>query len=206
MRIAELSRTTGVSAATIKYYVRAGLLPPGERTHANQVDYGPAHARRLRLVRALIEIGGLSITDAARVLEILDGGDHSTWESVGKAQYALDHRRDPGPGDDPIAQAAVDDLLARRGWEVFEDNPARATLVEVCTTLRQLGHDDFVEALDDYAEAVERIAAVDVGVVARQPSVEQTVESVIVGTVLGDTVLAALRRLAQEHLSRNAFG
>ncbi|MQY27988.1 hypothetical protein NRB56_35710 [Nocardia sp. RB56] len=206
MRIAELSRTTGVSAATIKYYVRAGLLPPGERTHANQVDYGPAHARRLRLVRALIEIGGMSITDAARVLEVLDGGDLSTWQAVGKAQYALDLRRTAGPGGDPVARAAVDELLARRGWQVFEENPARATLVEVCATLRQLGHDDFVGALDEYAEAVERVAAVDVAVVARQPSVEQTVEYVIVGTVLGDTVLAALRRLAQEHLSRNAFG
>ncbi|MCX4094177.1 MerR family transcriptional regulator [Nocardia sp. alder85J] len=205
MRIAELSRTTGVSTATIKYYVREGLLPPGERTHANQVDYGPAHARRLRLVRALIEIGGLSITDAARVLEVLDEGEHSTWESVGKAQYTLDRRRAVTPGDDPAARAAVEALLARRGWRVQADSPARDTLIEVCATLHRLGHDDFVAALDGYADAVERIAAVDVAVVARQPSLEQTVESVIVGTVLGDTLLAALRRLAQEHLSRDAL-
>jgi DNA-binding transcriptional MerR regulator len=203
LRIAELSRATGVPAATIKYYVREGLLPPGERLHANQVDYGPAHARRLRLVRALIEIGGLSITDAARVLEILDAGDHSTWESVGEAQYALDLRHTAAPGDDPAARAAVDELLARRGWQVHEESPSRAVLIGVCATLRELGHDEFVTALDDYAEAVERIAAVDIAAVARRPSLEQTVESVIVGTVLGDTALAALRRLAQEHLSRD---
>jgi DNA-binding transcriptional MerR regulator len=39
MRIAELSRRSGVSVPTIKYYLREGLLPPGERTSPNQALY-----------------------------------------------------------------------------------------------------------------------------------------------------------------------
>ena len=38
MRVAELSRRTDVSVASIKYYLREGLLPAGERTGPNQAD------------------------------------------------------------------------------------------------------------------------------------------------------------------------
>ena len=38
MRMAELSRRTGVPVPTIKYYLREGLLPPGERTSPNQAQ------------------------------------------------------------------------------------------------------------------------------------------------------------------------
>ena len=53
MRIAELSRDSGVPVPTIKYYVREGLLPPGELTSPNQAQYDASHLRRLRLIRAL---------------------------------------------------------------------------------------------------------------------------------------------------------
>ncbi len=42
MRVAELSRRSGVSVASIKYYLREGLLPPGELTSPNQAHYGEA--------------------------------------------------------------------------------------------------------------------------------------------------------------------
>lgn len=32
MRLADLSKRSGVSTATIKYYLREGLLPPGGRS------------------------------------------------------------------------------------------------------------------------------------------------------------------------------
>ncbi|MDN6137018.1 MAG: MerR family transcriptional regulator [Corynebacterium sp.] len=40
--MAELSRITGVSVSTIKYYVREGLLAPGEAISKNQALYGQA--------------------------------------------------------------------------------------------------------------------------------------------------------------------
>jgi hypothetical protein len=45
---------------TIKYYVREGLLPPGQLASPNQTQYDNSHLRRLRLIRALTEVGGLS--------------------------------------------------------------------------------------------------------------------------------------------------
>ncbi|MCZ0996114.1 hypothetical protein O1L44_28205 [Streptomyces noursei] len=67
---------------------------------------------------------------------------------------------------------------------------------------QDLGQGAFVEVLDDYAEACERIADADLAYVGRHADVEELVESVVVGTVLGDAVLTALRRLA--HVDRSA--
>ena len=203
MRIAELSRLSGVTPATIKYYLREGLLPPGVHTHPNQVEYTEHHVTRLRLIRALIEIGGLSISTTFDLLSVLDSASIDAWESVGKAQYAVISRRaNTGIDVDTAAEQIVDALLARRGWRVRPDNPARRLLIELCANLHRLGHDDIVGALDDYAAAVEQIVAVDIGLIRDQPDIAAVTEKVIVGTILGDTLLSALRQLAQEHASR----
>jgi DNA-binding transcriptional MerR regulator len=204
VRIAELSRRSGVPIATIKYYLREALLPPGVHTHPNQVDYNDGHVTRLRLIRALMDIGGLSISAASELLAVLDTTDLDAWESVGKAQYAVSTRR-AAPTDEPIDAAAastVDALLARRGWQIHSESPARRTLIDVCATLHRLGHDDIVAALDDYADAIEPIAAIDINLVKDQTSIAAITEKVIVATTLGDSLLSALRQLAQEHASR----
>jgi DNA-binding transcriptional MerR regulator len=203
MRIAELSRTSGVPPATIKYYVREGLLPSGVRTHHNQVDYSADHVNRLRLIRALINIGGLSIETARELLTVLDAGNLPPRESLGAVLYALGGPRSPvGENEQETATADVEALLARRGWQIDEQSPARRTLIDVCATLRLLGHTDVVAAMDDYAAATESIATTDIGLVRSEPTLERMTETAIVGTILGDTLLAALRRLAQEHLSQ----
>ncbi|MBF6163311.1 MerR family transcriptional regulator [Streptomyces gardneri] len=203
MRIAELSRASGVSPATIKYYVREGLLPSGVRTHRNQAEYSEAHVSRLRLIRALVDIGGVSIEAARELLAALDSGNLSARDSLGHVQYALGGRRSP-VADEQRAAAAEDvaALLDGRGWRIHDESPALGTLIDVCAALRQLGHGDVVGALDDYAGASEAIAATDLALVRNEPAVERMTETAIVGTILGDTLLAALRRLAQEHLSR----
>ncbi|WP_107656734.1 MerR family transcriptional regulator [Nocardia suismassiliense] len=202
MRIAELSRSSGVPPATIKYYLREGLLRPGVRTHHNQVDYGEEHVNRLRLIRALVDIGGISISAAAELLTVLDSGSLSAREALGEALYALGGRRSPvGAEQQEAAEADVDALLTRRGWQIGDESPARHTLTDVCAALRQLGHADVLGVIDDYAAAAEAVAAVDVGLVRDEPTVERMTETAIVGTILGDTMLSALRRLAQEHIS-----
>ncbi|MEU7628770.1 MerR family transcriptional regulator [Nocardia sp. NPDC049220] len=202
MRIAELSRISGVPAATIKFYVREGLLPPGVRTHHNQAEYSGDHVGRLRLIRALVDIGGLSVGAAKELLAVLDGGSVSARDAIGHVLYALGGRRSP-VGDEQRETAAGDvaQLLNRRGWHIDETSPARGTLVEVCAALRLLGHADVVAAMDDYATACEAIAATDLALVGKKSGLERMTETAIVGTILGDTVLSALRRLAQEHLS-----
>ena len=208
MRIGELSRRSGVPVPTIKYYVREGLLPAGDRTKANQVEYAEAHLRRLGLVRALIEVGGISVRTAQRVLAHLDDQGTAPLSSMGKAQYAL-LGHDPGALPDRVPKAELDDeaavgrrwvneLIERQGWSVGPNNPARGVLAEALAMVHRLGLDDVLARLDSYADAVAGVAEVDVELALGRPSLDEVAERVVVWTVLGDRVLSALRRLAQE--------
>ncbi len=199
MRIAELSGRTGVPIPTIKFYLREGLLPPGERTSPNQAQYQEDHARRLKLIRALVDVGGLSIGAARAVLGDLDSIGDDTLEQLGKVQYSLTQRRDNGDDDARrLAEVQVDQLIERHGWSIFGDNPARASLTEVIATLRRLGQDDVLALLDRYAEAAADLAAMEVAAMWQRPSIEDRAEGVVTFAVLADALLAALRRLAQE--------
>ena len=78
MRMGQLSSETGVAVATIKYYLREGLLPAGELSPPNQARYDESHVRRLALIRSLLEVGGLSIADVGAVLAVIDDPGRSS--------------------------------------------------------------------------------------------------------------------------------
>jgi DNA-binding transcriptional MerR regulator len=206
MRIAQLSRRTGVSVPTIKYYLREGLLPAGELTSPNQARYDEEHVRRLRLIRALVDVGGLSIGQVRDVLTAVDSRDENVHNVLGAAQKSITmpHAR----ADDESWQDArreVDELIARRGWRASGDSPAGQTLAAVIVTLRELGHDDILSVYDEYAKACERIAEVDLDYLGRSAKVEDMVERMVIGTVLGEASLAAIRRLAHQEASARRF-
>ncbi|NIJ14059.1 DNA-binding transcriptional MerR regulator [Saccharomonospora amisosensis] len=204
--MAELSRGSGVAVATIKYYLREGLLHPGERTSPNQARYDESHVRRLRLVRALLEVGGLSIASVREILTAIDSHDR-TYDVLGIAQHGLPLNR--GSANQRTEQWAiqrVEEVAAKRGWRLeLRQAPVQA-LVGVLCTLRNLGHARLVDALDTYAEAADRLAESDLEFVVGLPTTESIVESAVVGTVLGDAVLVALRRIAQANVSARRFG
>jgi DNA-binding transcriptional MerR regulator len=204
MRIGELSRTTGVPVPTIKYYIREGLLPAGEPTGRNQARYEERHQRRLTLVRALVEVGGLSVAATRRVLEQLDRPGIRLRESLGKTQFAL-ALPTRGTADPEAGAAEVDALLERLGWRVGASNPARQALAELLGTLRRLGQDDVLAVVDAYAAAAENLAETEVALVLARPDTESRLQAVVVGSVLGDALLSALRRLAQENAASRAL-
>ncbi|MFD1531852.1 MerR family transcriptional regulator [Pseudonocardia aurantiaca] len=200
--MAELSGRTGVPIPTIKFYLREGLLPPGERTSPNQAQYGEEHARRLKLIRALVDVGGLSIVASRAVLGHLDSVGVDTLEQLGKVQYSLTQRREREQEDDDAWRAAedqVEGLVERHGWTIRGDNPARASLIEVIATLHRLGQHDVLDLLDRYADAAEGLAAAEVAAMWARPSIEDRAEGVVTFAVLADALIAALRRLAQEN-------
>lgn len=192
-----------MSVATIKYYMREGLVPQGERTRPNQAVYDESHLRRLRLARALIDVGGLPVAVAHDVLQTLDGERSNLHELLGKAQYAATTRKDADTDTEEWRQAEEDvrALIAERGWVILPEGPALLSLTETVAMLRRLGQAGYLKLLGSYADAAERLAADEVAHVVAQPDIEGMAEVVVVGTVLGDALLAALRRLAQESVS-----
>ncbi|MFL5838162.1 MAG: MerR family transcriptional regulator, partial [Solirubrobacteraceae bacterium] len=53
LRMGELARASGVSAATIKHYLREGLLPEPVKTSRNMAYYPPEFVERIKLIRQL---------------------------------------------------------------------------------------------------------------------------------------------------------
>lgn len=201
MRISELSAVSAVATPTIKFYLREGLLPPGEATGPNQASYGEEHVRRLRLIRALIDVGGLSVASAHEVLGAVDAPDVPLAQVFGVAQRAISQA-------DLYARPATDEALGRvrslvaaRGWRVSEGNPGLVGAANVVDAFRAIGHPELSDFLEGYAESAEAVARADLRSVGRQSDVAAMAETVVAGTVLGDAMFAALRRIAQEHVT-----
>jgi DNA-binding transcriptional MerR regulator len=206
MRIAELSRRSGVPVPTIKYYVRERLLAPGKLTSPNQAQYDDTHVRRLRLIRALVDVGDLSIAETRDVLATIDSPGRTLHKTLGTAQHAVtpSFERTADEESWAVATRQVEELVRRRGWQVTSASPAWELLTQVLATFHELGQDDLAALLDDYADAAERLAEVEVGAVLSRPDLESMLEGVVIGTTLGDSLLAALRRLAQANVSARA--
>jgi DNA-binding transcriptional MerR regulator len=205
VRIGELSRRTGVAVPTIKYYLRDGLLPPGELTSRNQAQYGEDHVQRLRLVRALIEVGGLSVASVRTVLEAAADPDRNQHSVFGKAMQAIAHTAPVDPVLLPAADEEVAALVERMGWRVRPDGPAWGPLASVLATFRQLGYLSMLERIDGYARAAQLIADIDMEITEARGTVIERLEEVIVTNVVGDVALTALRRMAQEDGSVRRF-
>lgn len=206
MRIGELSSRSGVPVPTIKFYVREGLLPAGQLTSPNQASYDSGHERRLRLIRALLDVGGLSLAAIGDVLRVVEDPEQPVHKVLGIAAKRLTPLRGGESGPElEDARDEVAELLERRGWRAGADRPAGESLAEVVVALRRAGHGGFVELLDDYAAAAETVARADLDYVGRRVAREDLVESVVVGTVLGEAMFGALRRLAQADASARAY-
>lgn len=195
MRISELSKRTGVSVASIKYYTREGLLPAGVQIGYNSTEYDEDHVARLRLIRALIDSGGLSVAAAGRVIAAIDDPATSLPHVFGIAQQALPR------GSAPPSESALDlvrGVMRERGWATVADNPGLPLAASVIDDLTRTGHTEVTEQLSRYAAAMDVVAEADLDAVAASGDSDRSAETVVVGIALGDALLAGLRRIAQE--------
>ncbi|MFE2066845.1 MerR family transcriptional regulator [Streptomyces sp. NPDC059467] len=212
MRLAQLSARSGVSAATIKYYLREGLLPPGRQVNATTAEYDEEHLRRLRLVRAMIQVGRVPVAKVREVLGHVDDDSLGRTIRLGAALWALPQVPEPDE-DDEYVRAAHDEvgtLLDRLGWENAKQlttiSPAYRSLVLAVAAFRRLGYDWGAEVLAPYAELMHRTAVLDLDLLETQPSEPERIEFAVLGAILNEPVLQALHRLAQEEESSRRYG
>ncbi|MEV5336532.1 MerR family transcriptional regulator [Streptomyces werraensis] len=219
MRISELSRRSGVSIPTIKYYLRDGLLPAGRPTAANQAEYDEDHVRRLRLIRSLIGVRGLSVSATRDVLAAVDEQQGDVHLLLGLVLGALPVERSgrpprwDGAAEPAGAGAAAGDaaqdvarLTAEMGWKTSPNPPAAQVVAETLETMRALGVDYDWRSLVPYAELADRAARLDLDQLRDAGDPLQQAERAVLLTVLLEPALLALRRLAQEHHSALRFG
>lgn len=196
--MAELAARSGLTVATIKYYLREGLLPAGVATGATRATYDESHVHRLRLIRALTDVAGMSLETVREVLAGIEQAG-TLHDAVGSAHTRLGTLPDQSASAGSLQ--AVDDLLARHGWELAPDSPQRTVLAHSLDTLAALDFPLDVAILDSYAAAMASIATAEVASVLAEDR-EQSAERAVIGTVLQEPVLLAIRRIAQENASR----
>ncbi len=212
MRVSSLAAVSGVSVASIKFYLREGLLPAGRRTRANSALYGPEHLRRIRLIRALREVGGVTIEGIATICRVLDepGSSFTTMMTmIGCVADALGPPVALDKDADLWAAAAADleAFLAANGLPHRPESIARAQLTGALVGLRRhLNPTTPAFIFAPYVEAMRSITAWEresaslpgsMGITGEGPSA--VLEAVVYGTILFEPAILAIRRLLHEY-------
>lgn len=211
MRLTELSERSGTSTATIKYYLREGLLPSGRRISATQSEYEESHLRRLRLIRALTQVGRLPVATVREVLSNVDDTSLDQHTRIGAAVWALPHGSQPDPDgrEEQDADRTAQALLKELGWGFSHAagaaSPAYRMLVGAVAALRRLGYPAAAANLLPYARAAEQVARTDLELIAGYEDAEEQIEAAVACTVLYEPVLLSLRRLAEAEESNRRF-
>jgi DNA-binding transcriptional MerR regulator len=210
VKVSELSASSGVPLSTIKYYLREGLLPPGERSSPNQASYDQGHLDRLDLIRALREVAGLPVDVVRKVVEAVDHPE----SGVDPIETAL--MRLPGAG--PAARSPEEEaeyertyqevLAFARGleWSTGEyGHGYLAGLAEALVRIRRHLFPDYpIENLEPFARAVWALSEAEFANVPIEGSpvplagddLAEPTRRAIIGTILFEPVLLALRRYA----------
>lgn len=171
MLLAELAQVSGTSAASIKYYRREGLLPPGEHVTATRQEYGQGHVERLQLIQVLREMVGAPIARIRRLTAILDDPDQGLLRALREAQsitLGVDNGPPTRQRDSVPEHPSIAPLLQHLGWPDIDSAPRRA-LSELLQGLDQQGAPTGPEVLLTYAAPMRQIARADLAWMRRLP-------------------------------------
>lgn len=207
-RISDLVRLTGVPMATVKYYLREGLLPQGERVTARLTTYDDRHVRALGLLRILREVGRVPMESLRQLVAAARTPGGTVHELFAAAADALAPRPAPGGELRPMTRELADGLIAQAGWTHVRpdavDRENLAAALEVVATYDTHPRDP--AELAPYLRFADDIASYEIGHLDDAKDRLGLLEEMVVGQVVFGEVLAILRRLAEEHHSRVRFG
>jgi DNA-binding transcriptional MerR regulator len=74
MKIAEVSESYGLSADTLRYYERIGLIPPVNRNGGGIRDYSELDIKRVEFIKCM-RSAGLPVEVLAKYVDLVQQGD-----------------------------------------------------------------------------------------------------------------------------------
>lgn len=153
LKISELAEGAGVPVATVRHYLREGLLPEGKKTSRNMAYYPAELVDRIRLIKLLQEERFMPLKVIRELLEREGGDPERVRELLAESDrgigLALERERDRTPAayvserlDIPID---VLDRMAELGLISTADDgysPSDVRIVEAVARFRAGGYDE----------------------------------------------------------------
>jgi DNA-binding transcriptional MerR regulator len=192
MQLKLLSSRSGVSSASIKFYLREGLLPPGSTAASPRADYTQAHLQRLELIKVLRRVVGLGLDKVRAITAGIDDSGLGDVELMGRVQAMV-----LGLAEEPVPDHPLTAGLVGSGRWVDAPSQARNSLNLLLYRMDELGVPAGTRVLAAYADAVDQVAALDIGSVEQSGSRDEMVLAVAVGTHLYSELLLKMLAVAQ---------
>lgn len=200
-----LAERSGVSVASIKFYLREGLLPPGDPSRPHRAYYDESHLRRLAIIRAMRD-AGISIDAMRRALAAVSAPRSDVIDAIAPAIDALETHAD-GIADAPLRRARkeVAKLFAERKLSVRPEAGSRETIARALASLRRVDSSTTITALSLYLDALLPVAQAEIESEDTRRMLledkEGSLEIAVLGTVLYEPILLGLRRALHEHFA-----
>jgi len=220
LKMSELAQRSGVSAATIKHYLREGLLPEPVRTSRNMAYYPPDFVERIRLIKRLQEqrfmplrvIRGMLEDDPRRVRAMVELEDRILERAAAAQEQArvsrAEVRRSYDVPDNVLRRLEELEILTpnSRGYE-----PDDVAIIAAISRFRAGGYDEqlgfTVYDTLRFREALEPLVAEEVDTLldrlAGEVEADRALEIIaagaeplrdLVGALHSKLLLSALRR------------
>lgn len=152
MRMRELAEASGVSAATIKHYLREGLLPEPVRTSRNMAYYPIDFADRIKLVKKLQEERFMPLKVIKELLDSAGAEGPERLQKIVELEDRILERALRGQESRSLSAAEVE-----RRFELPEEVLARLEELEVITPGNRNGRKSYGPEDVQIIEAIARM-------------------------------------------------
>jgi DNA-binding transcriptional MerR regulator len=89
MKIGQVAADAEVSVDTVRFYERRGVLPPPQRRPSGYREYTPAAVERIRMARALQQLG-FTLDEIIDALRAHDAGETSEASQLWRLETVVD--------------------------------------------------------------------------------------------------------------------
>jgi DNA-binding transcriptional MerR regulator len=89
MKIGQVAADADVTVDTVRFYERRGVLPPPERRPSGYREYTPATVERIRLARALQQLG-FTLDEIIDALRAHDAGETNEESQLWRLEAVVD--------------------------------------------------------------------------------------------------------------------
>jgi DNA-binding transcriptional MerR regulator len=89
MKIGQVAADADVTIDTVRFYERRGVLPPPERRPSGYREYTPATVERIRMARALQQLG-FTLDEIIDALRAHDAGETSEESQLWRLEAVVD--------------------------------------------------------------------------------------------------------------------